>query len=129
MGTKLMCPNANGWFEYWRAFSSNTTSACFSLIIIIVYYNIKETQWLSWLVRWHAGIGTWVRFPGPPYFFHNFSCNMFLRSASSRDHHTTPSPGLPRAQKFNLMATNKRLPCASVHEGAFKLEKSTWPTC
>ena len=82
-----MCPNANGGFEYWRAFSSNTTSACFSLIIIIVYYNIKESQWLRWLVCLLAGIGTWVRFPGPLAYFIIFSLTYSYAACPSGIYH------------------------------------------
>ena len=39
---------------------------CFLHIIFLVHYNNKGVQLAWWLVSWHATIGTWVRFPGPP---------------------------------------------------------------
>ena len=63
-----MCHRMVGRFKYWCAFLCSDHQPLFSYIIFSIHYINKYAQQLSWWLRWLAGIGTWVRFPGPPYF-------------------------------------------------------------
>ena len=80
--------------------------------IFIVYYYNKSKQVVWWLVSWHATIGTWVRFPGPPHI-----CFIFFHTGSHAgcSRHSTICLNHPRrhvSSYSNPKATRCWTPCS-----------------
>ena len=65
--------------------------------------------------------------PRSPTLFNNFSCNMFLCSASSRDHHTTPSPSTPPAPEGQSNGHHQQSTIRTSQPFPTQSEKSTRP--
>ena len=93
--------SSRGWLI--QKFGARFLALChlrlFSIILIMFYYNNKENQWLRWLVRLLAGVGTWVRFPGPLVYFMIFSLTYSYAVCHPMVHHAASPSSLPCAQK------------------------------
>ena len=90
-----------GGFEFQRLFFIFITWIL--ILFYIIYfqfpYNARSTAHLAKDVlgkRWDLG-----SIPRSPTLFHNFSCNIFLCSISSGDHHTTILSGLTHLLLFS----------------------------
>lgn len=99
-------------------------NTCFSHILFTFHNNNKSARWLRWLMRWLAGTGTWVRFPGPLIYFIIFTLTCSSVALIQRNTMHPNACACQVSQRINPMARTWIPPCTLVNPSTHNSWKS-----